>query len=77
MLTTKRQARALPLHELRSIEMTAWLEWRFADRGTDLERRWERTFALAANELYRRRLRGIQGGCSCEVCCHILGDPFD
>jgi hypothetical protein len=72
MRLTKRQLRALPLHELVDLVEGVYLSWRFSDRHSALEGAQAIYFSQLMAEVDRRRRRALTGSCTCELCFAVV-----
>ena len=71
MMKTKRELRAMPLHELVDHLEATWLLWRFSGTESALEGSLGAAFWRVACEVDRRRRRAITGSCTCMLCCQL------
>jgi hypothetical protein len=71
MHKTKGELRRLPVHELLDILEAVYIEWRFSTRDTALEGHLGAYFRRVADEVDRRRRRGLVGSCTCMVCFEL------
>jgi hypothetical protein len=68
---SKRDLRAMPLHQLIDLLEVTYLAWRFEDRDSALEGVHHVAFVRVANEVDRRRRRLLVGSCTCSTCFEL------